>query len=80
MSSLDDIKKKLSIDELDKDTRSAMFNKFVEKGGQVITEKKSGGAIKFNRDRQRAINEHITRKQEELKSRSSILTEGGSSG
>ncbi|HNZ26054.1 MAG TPA: hypothetical protein PLG34_01045 [Spirochaetota bacterium] len=79
MSSLDDIKKKLSIDELDKDTRSAMFNKFVEKGGQVITEKKSGGAIKFNRDRQRAISEHITRKQEELKSRSSILTEGGSS-
>lgn len=79
MSSLDDIKKKLSIDELDKDTRSTMFNKFVEKGGQVITEKKSGGAIKFNRDRQRMINDHVTKKQEELKSKSSILTEGGES-
>ena len=35
MSSIDDIKKKLKIDNLDKNSRKNMFNKFVEKGGKV---------------------------------------------
>ena len=52
MGSIDDIKNKLNLDTLDKDSRKKMFDKFVEKGGQVVEEKKST-AIKFNREKQR---------------------------
>ena len=38
MGSIDDIKNKLNLDTLDKDSRKKMFDKFVEKGGQVVEE------------------------------------------
>ena len=38
-SEIDKIKKKLNIEKMDKNDRTSMFNKFVEKGGEVIKEK-----------------------------------------
>ncbi|MCK4797741.1 MAG: hypothetical protein KAT05_10180 [Spirochaetes bacterium] len=67
MRSIDDIKKKLNIEELDKNTRDKMFNKFVEKGGKVIKEKKQSPIISFNRDRQKLLKEKMRRKKEGLK-------------
>ena len=70
MASFDDIKKKLNIDELDKDTRSNMFNKFVEKGGQVVEEEKKKQRIThFNKDVQKTVNEKMKRKNDDLKSK-----------
>ncbi|HOJ63775.1 MAG TPA: hypothetical protein PLE45_05085 [Spirochaetota bacterium] len=67
MSSIDDIKKKLNIDEMDEETRKKMFNKFIEKGGKVIEEKaKKQQALIINREKQRLINEKLKQRQEEL--------------
>lgn len=66
MSSIDDIKKKLNIDEMDKETRSKMFNKFIEKGGKVIEEKQKRQTLNINREKQRLINEKLKKRQEEL--------------
>ena len=49
MSSIDDTKKKLNIDELDSDSRNKMFNKFIEKGGKIIEEKKPKTELKKGR-------------------------------
>ena len=38
MSSLEEIKKKLSIDEMDNESRKQMFNKFVEKVKKYVKE------------------------------------------
>ncbi|MBN2546711.1 MAG: hypothetical protein JXB50_12995 [Spirochaetes bacterium] len=54
MGSIDDIKKKLKIENLDNNTRQDMYNKFVEKGGKVVEESQKK-AIQFNRDRQKYI-------------------------
>ncbi len=54
MGSIDDIKKKLNLDNLDNNTRKNMYDKFVEKGGKVIEDPKKK-AIQFNRDRQKYI-------------------------
>lgn len=67
MASLDDIKRKLNLDELDKDTRSNMFNKFVEKGGKIIEENKKTNSIKFNRDKQKQIQEKVQIKNEQIR-------------
>jgi hypothetical protein len=60
MGSIDDIKKKLNIDEMDKDSRKGMFEKFVEKGGKVIQEKKPN-YVKINKDRQGLIKQKLDR-------------------
>ncbi|HOV13516.1 MAG TPA: hypothetical protein PK771_04465 [Spirochaetota bacterium] len=70
MASLDEIKKKLNLDELDKDTRANMFNKFVEKGGKVIAqEKKTQNTIRFNREQQKIVQDKMKSKNEELRKR-----------
>lgn len=60
MSSLEEIKKKLNIDNMDEATRKEMFNKFVEGGGEVIKEKTTSHVMHFNRDKQLEFNEKIT--------------------
>jgi hypothetical protein len=40
MAGLNDNDRNLHLDELDKESRKQMFNKFVEKGGKVVDEKK----------------------------------------
>jgi len=65
MSSIDDTKKKLNIDELDQDSRNKMFNKFVEKGGQIIKENKP----KFNYDREK---QSLMKQAETLKKKESF--------
>jgi hypothetical protein len=67
MSSLDEIKKKLNIDELDKETRNNMFNKFVEKGGKVIKEETKKNAVSINRNAHKEANEKVALKNEELR-------------
>lgn len=57
MDSFDDIKKKLNIEEMDKESRSDMFNKFVDGGGKVIKDK--GNTVKFNREKQLSIKKQI---------------------
>ncbi len=56
MASIDDIKNKLNLEEMDKESRKKMFEKFVEKGGKVVKEKKPS-VVKFNRDRQALFKE-----------------------
>ncbi|HBI37303.1 MAG: hypothetical protein A2015_09980 [Spirochaetes bacterium GWF1_31_7] len=68
MSSLEEIKKKLSIDEMDNESRKQMFNKFVEKGGQVIKEDiNKNKAMKFNRSKQIEVNNLIQNRENELR-------------
>jgi hypothetical protein len=70
MSSFDDIKKKLNIDELDKESRKTMFNKFLEKGGQVISDVEEEKKIQNNsRNTQNIIDEKIRKKSDELRKR-----------
>lgn len=66
MSSLDEIKKKLNLDQMDDSSRKEMFDKFVEKGGQVIKEKPKPKNISFNRDRQKLFHQQFEKKQDEL--------------
>ncbi len=66
MSNLDDIKKKLKIDEMDKDSRQKMFNKFVEKGGEVINEKPVSTSMRFDRHKQIEIGARIKNREDEL--------------
>ncbi len=66
MGNIDDIKKNLKIDNLDKNTRNQMFNKFVEKGGKVILDKNKK-VINFDRDKQKIIkNNDLNQKQKIL--------------
>ncbi|MCG8569301.1 MAG: hypothetical protein MJB14_04105 [Spirochaetes bacterium] len=67
MSSLDEIKKKLNIEEMDKSSRKEMFNKFVEKGGKVIKEKSKTQPLRFNRTKQIEVNEKLARQNELIK-------------
>ena len=67
MSSLDDIKKKLKIEDMDKNDRDKIFNKFVEKGGKVIEDKQKSKSVKFNRDQQIIVSQKMSQKNEELK-------------
>jgi len=66
MSSLDEIKKKLNIDELDKETRNNMFNKFVEHGGQVVKDKKKN-INQYNKSAQKVANDKYNTKNDKLK-------------
>lgn len=66
MSSLEEIKKKLNIDDLDEATRKDLFNKFVEGGGKVIEEKPASQAMQFNRDKQIEFNEKISSNKAEV--------------
>ena len=59
MSSLEEIKKKLNIENMDEATRKEMFNKFIEGGGEVIKERHTSQVMHFNRDRQIEFNEKI---------------------
>ncbi len=67
MSSLDDIKKKLKIEDMDRTDRDKIFNKFVEKGGQVIKDKPAGQSIKFNRDKQRAAHQKMAQNSQDIR-------------
>lgn len=66
MSSLEEIKKKLNIEDMDETTRKELFNKFVEGGGKVIKEKPTSQAMQFNRDKQIEFNEKINSNKAEL--------------
>ncbi len=50
-SEIDKTKKKLNIEHMDDDDRNSMFNKFVEKGGEVIKEKPERPASKQSRSK-----------------------------
>lgn len=77
MSSLDDIKKKLNIDEMDRTTRKEMFHKFVEKGGEVIKEKATRSpSVKSGRVRTVEINKQIEAREEEWKRENDFQKEG----
>ncbi len=45
---------KIGIDSLDQDERKKLFNKFVEAGGQVVTQKKKN-LLNFDRERQKQL-------------------------
>ena len=64
MGELDDIKRKLNIDKLDKDYRNKMYNKFVQKGGKAYEENKSK-SVQFNRDKQ-ILYKEVEQKKREL--------------
>ena len=66
MSSLEEIKKKLNIENMDEATRKEMFNKFVEGGGEVIKEKPVSQAMQFNRDKQIEFSEKFNSNKIEL--------------
>lgn len=66
MSSLEEIKKKLNIENMDEATRKELFNKFIEGGGEVIKEKPTSQAMQFNRDKQMEFNEKIISNKAEL--------------
>ncbi len=68
MDDIDNIKKKLNIDELDKEYRSKMYNKFVEKGGKVVDDKKNQN-FKFNRDKQVLFKEIEQKKRQILQNK-----------
>lgn len=61
MGSLDDLKRKLGIDEIDNESRGELFNKFIEKGGKVIEERTRRKSIPFNRDVQKAFSDKMER-------------------
>jgi hypothetical protein len=66
MSSIDETKKNLNIDELDSETKNKMFNKFVEKGGKILDEEKKQRAAQL-KNRQVLIKEResdLKRKKE----------------
>jgi hypothetical protein len=69
MSTFDDIKKKLNIDELDQESRKNIFNKFVEKGGQIVEdeEEKRRKQFSINKSTQKLIDEKIKRKNEQIR-------------
>ncbi len=66
MGEFDDIKRKLNLDELDKEYRNKMYNKFVEKGGEVVDNKKRH-SMDFNREKQILFKEVEQKKREQLK-------------
>jgi hypothetical protein len=59
MSSIDEIKNKLNIDNIDKKNREDLFNKFVEKGGKVVEDKKKSNIVNFDRNKQILINKQL---------------------
>lgn len=68
MDDIDNIKKKLNIDELDKEYRNKMYNKFVEKGGKTVEDKKNQN-FKFNRDKQVLFKEIELKKKQILQNK-----------
>jgi len=69
MSSIDDLKNKLNIDNLDKGLRNEMYQKFVDKGGEVIKDKKKSTIIKFDREQQKLMKEKEQNSKKAYKSK-----------
>lgn len=59
MSKIDKTKENIGITNLDDKTKKDLFNKFVQAGGQVVTEKKERGFKDFDREKQKQYRQKI---------------------
>lgn len=66
MSSIDDVKRRLNIDEMDSDTRNLMFNKFIDGGGEVIKERRQRSSVDFDRDKQKEFSSAMKKHRKEM--------------
>ncbi|MBQ3921718.1 MAG: hypothetical protein II707_00355 [Spirochaetales bacterium] len=66
MSSIDDVKRRLNIDEMDSDTRNLMFNKFIDGGGEVIKERRQRASVDFDRDKQKEFSSAMKKHRKEM--------------
>lgn len=66
MSSIDDVKRRLNIDEMDSDTRNQMFNKFVDGGGEVIKERRQRASVDFDRDKQKEFSSVMKKHRKQM--------------
>ena len=66
MSSIDDVKRRLNIDEMDSDTRNQMFNKFIDGGGEVIKERRQRASVDFDRDKQKEFSSAMKKHRKEM--------------
>lgn len=66
MSKIDKTKENIGITNLDDKTKKDLFNKFVQAGGQVVTEKKSSGFKDFDREKQKQYRQKIESHKEKL--------------
>ncbi len=66
MSKIDRTKENIGITNLDDKTKKDLFNKFVQAGGQVVTEKKSSGFKDFDREKQKQYRQKIESHKEKL--------------
>jgi hypothetical protein len=66
MSKIDKTKENIGITNLDEKTKKTLFNKFVQAGGQVITEKKESGFKDFDREKQKQYRQKIEAHKEKI--------------
>jgi hypothetical protein len=66
MSKLDKTKENIGVTNLDEKTKKQLFNKFVESGGQVMTEKKQSGFKDFDREKQKQFKQKIDTHKEKI--------------
>lgn len=66
MSKIDKTKENIGVTNLDDKTKKDLFNKFVQAGGQVVTEKKERGFKDFDREKQKQYRQKIESHKEKL--------------
>lgn len=66
MSKIDKTKENIGVTNLDDKTKKELFNKFVQAGGQVVTEKKERGFKDFDREKQKQYRQKIEAHKEKL--------------
>ena len=79
MSSIDDVKRRLNIDEMDSDTRNLMFNKFVDGGGEVIKERRQRSSVDFDRDKQKEFSSVMKRHRKQMDEKAKAEKQKGAS-
>ncbi|HNV45415.1 MAG TPA: hypothetical protein PLE73_00080 [Spirochaetota bacterium] len=65
-------KSNIGVKNLDDHTKKDLFNKFVQAGGQVVSEKKRRGMTDFDRDKQRAYKTKIEEHKKKLGTRQPV--------
>lgn len=66
MSKIDKTKENIGVTNLDEKTKKQLFNKFVESGGQVMSEKRQSGFKDFDREKQRQFKQKIDTHKEKI--------------
>ncbi|MCX7678880.1 MAG: hypothetical protein N2316_06645 [Spirochaetes bacterium] len=66
MSKIEKTKENIGVNSLDEKTKKELFNKFIQAGGQVITEKKERGLKDFDREKQKLYRQKIEAHKEKL--------------